>query len=331
LEAETLCPTSFLNISGNYICPAQRLRSSFIRPEIPTPVPEPPSGEGWIHEIKHDGYRTLIVPTISKSLARSRKDGPPGAGYSCCAPNHAARGQVFPGIYQLSRSQGHFKTGANLGATAMPRRKRRPVGEPGALRLRREGKPALSRWSCAERGIDHSTGTAYRHPASTCGAKSPQFSSVPPNHPLLGRLRTRAKPSGKRMTAAGTALDSPGLPSGSHGLWSKQRACWVSASADVVNPMAVGPSPSGRGQGQVLRELPVLAYADRVHGGPELVGGLQENFASYCNYIQNPETIDWLRRIPNGPPASAPIMLARCRSAASLDHGDSSRSPVDIE
>ena len=24
-------------------------------------VPEPPSGEGWIHEIKHDGYRTLIV------------------------------------------------------------------------------------------------------------------------------------------------------------------------------------------------------------------------------------------------------------------------------
>ena len=33
----------------------------FIRPEIPTLVPEPPSGEGWIHEIKHDGYRTLIV------------------------------------------------------------------------------------------------------------------------------------------------------------------------------------------------------------------------------------------------------------------------------
>jgi len=33
----------------------------FIRPESPTLVPEPPSGEGWIHEIKHDGYRTLIV------------------------------------------------------------------------------------------------------------------------------------------------------------------------------------------------------------------------------------------------------------------------------
>jgi bifunctional non-homologous end joining protein LigD len=33
----------------------------FIRPEIPTLVPDPPSGQGWIHEIKHDGYRTLIV------------------------------------------------------------------------------------------------------------------------------------------------------------------------------------------------------------------------------------------------------------------------------
>src|SRR5436190_1870646 len=33
----------------------------FIRPEIPTLVPKPPSAEGWMHEIKHDGYRTLIV------------------------------------------------------------------------------------------------------------------------------------------------------------------------------------------------------------------------------------------------------------------------------
>ena len=33
----------------------------FIKLEIPTAVPEPPIGEGWIHEIKYDGYRTLIV------------------------------------------------------------------------------------------------------------------------------------------------------------------------------------------------------------------------------------------------------------------------------
>jgi bifunctional non-homologous end joining protein LigD len=33
----------------------------FIRPEIPTLVPEPPSGEGWIHEIRHDGYHALLA------------------------------------------------------------------------------------------------------------------------------------------------------------------------------------------------------------------------------------------------------------------------------
>ena len=33
----------------------------FIKPELPRLVPDPPIGEGWIHEIKHDGYRTLVV------------------------------------------------------------------------------------------------------------------------------------------------------------------------------------------------------------------------------------------------------------------------------
>jgi ATP-dependent DNA ligase len=33
----------------------------FIKPELPTLVPEPPTGEGWIHEITYDGYRTWLV------------------------------------------------------------------------------------------------------------------------------------------------------------------------------------------------------------------------------------------------------------------------------
>jgi bifunctional non-homologous end joining protein LigD len=44
----------------------------FIKPEIPILVPEPPSGNGWIHEIKHDGYRTLIVIDQGKVRALSR-------------------------------------------------------------------------------------------------------------------------------------------------------------------------------------------------------------------------------------------------------------------
>jgi bifunctional non-homologous end joining protein LigD len=52
--------------------PATPNSLGFIKPEIPTLVPEPPSGEGWIHEIKHDGYRTLIVVDGGKVRAFSR-------------------------------------------------------------------------------------------------------------------------------------------------------------------------------------------------------------------------------------------------------------------
>jgi ATP-dependent DNA ligase len=30
------------------------------RPQVPTLSAEPPEGDGWIHEIKHDGFRTLL-------------------------------------------------------------------------------------------------------------------------------------------------------------------------------------------------------------------------------------------------------------------------------
>jgi bifunctional non-homologous end joining protein LigD len=61
----------------------------FIKLEIPTPVPEPPTGEGWIHEIKYNGYRTLIVMDQGKVRAYSRpgRDGPDHTvGWSMLAP-----------------------------------------------------------------------------------------------------------------------------------------------------------------------------------------------------------------------------------------------------
>jgi DNA ligase D-like protein (predicted ligase) len=33
---------------------------AFIAPQIPVLSAEPPTGDGWIHEIKHDGFRTLV-------------------------------------------------------------------------------------------------------------------------------------------------------------------------------------------------------------------------------------------------------------------------------
>jgi ATP-dependent DNA ligase len=33
--------------------------SGFIYPCLPSPAEHPPSGPGWLHEVKHDGFRVL--------------------------------------------------------------------------------------------------------------------------------------------------------------------------------------------------------------------------------------------------------------------------------
>ena len=40
---------------------AAEARLSFISPLLPTLVDKPPEGDGWIHEVKFDGYRSQIV------------------------------------------------------------------------------------------------------------------------------------------------------------------------------------------------------------------------------------------------------------------------------
>ena len=36
-------------------------RLRFIPFQLPTLVDEPPAGDGWLHEIKFDGYRTELI------------------------------------------------------------------------------------------------------------------------------------------------------------------------------------------------------------------------------------------------------------------------------
>jgi hypothetical protein len=55
---------------------------STIEPCLPKPAKEPPKGPGWIHEIRHDGFRVL---------ARHRADG---LSYRKIAAELAARGHV---------------------------------------------------------------------------------------------------------------------------------------------------------------------------------------------------------------------------------------------
>ena len=38
---------------------SRTLPSGFIAPCLPTSAPQPPTGELWLHEIKHDGFRVI--------------------------------------------------------------------------------------------------------------------------------------------------------------------------------------------------------------------------------------------------------------------------------
>ena len=49
------------------------MRLSFIKPMLPTLVETPPGGDEWIHEIKHDGYRSQLVINAGKVKAFTRR------------------------------------------------------------------------------------------------------------------------------------------------------------------------------------------------------------------------------------------------------------------
>jgi bifunctional non-homologous end joining protein LigD len=44
----------------------------FIKPQLATAVDHPPPRTGWIHEVKHDGYRTLLIIERRKAHAYTR-------------------------------------------------------------------------------------------------------------------------------------------------------------------------------------------------------------------------------------------------------------------
>jgi bifunctional non-homologous end joining protein LigD len=56
------------------------LRAGFVIPAQPVKASKPPSGDDWVHEIKHDGYRIIV-----------RRDGPTVRLYSRNAHDWTAR------------------------------------------------------------------------------------------------------------------------------------------------------------------------------------------------------------------------------------------------
>ena len=67
-------------------------KASFIEPCLPTTQAKPPSGPGWIHEIKHDGYRL-----------QARRDG---TGVHLLTRNGNDWTERFPAIVEAMRALG---------------------------------------------------------------------------------------------------------------------------------------------------------------------------------------------------------------------------------
>src|SRR6186713_1070597 len=48
------------------------VRLGFIPPQLPSLTDQPPEGANWIHEVKHDGYRTMLLVERGTALAYTR-------------------------------------------------------------------------------------------------------------------------------------------------------------------------------------------------------------------------------------------------------------------
>jgi hypothetical protein len=91
----------------------QRNRSGFIAPCLPSPAERPPSGQGWLHEIKLDGFRLM-----------ARRDA---AGVRLLTRNGIDWSTRYPSI-AISRQQSRLPIMLTRRPDVIPARYARPVG-----------------------------------------------------------------------------------------------------------------------------------------------------------------------------------------------------------
>ena len=77
----------------------------FVRPQLSTAVDHPPPRAGWIHEVKHDGYRTLLVIERRKARSYTRNDFDWTDRYPSITKAAARLGTALP----LSRARSLFR------------------------------------------------------------------------------------------------------------------------------------------------------------------------------------------------------------------------------
>jgi len=77
----------------------------FVRPQLATAVDHPPPRAGWIHEVKHDGYRTLLFIERRKARSYTRNDFDWTDRYPSITKAAARLGTALP----LSRARSLFR------------------------------------------------------------------------------------------------------------------------------------------------------------------------------------------------------------------------------
>ena len=68
------------------MAPRRKIPAGFVEPCIPTVAAKPSTGADWVHEIKHDGYRLIVlrdggVGALNVSLKLRCKICSPGATF----------------------------------------------------------------------------------------------------------------------------------------------------------------------------------------------------------------------------------------------------------
>src|SRR4026207_1270038 len=98
----------------------------FIKPQLATSVDHPPPRTGWIHEVKHDGYRTLLIIERRKARAYTRngfdwKSLPVKCRRSNTQAKLACRSAIIDGevIFQNERGVSDFDTSKRVRITSL--------------------------------------------------------------------------------------------------------------------------------------------------------------------------------------------------------------------
>jgi bifunctional non-homologous end joining protein LigD len=87
---------------------------NFIEPQLATSVDHPPPRAGWIHEVKHDGYRTLLIIERRQARAYTRNGfdwSEPYSGITKAASKLDCRSAIIDGevIVQNERGVSDFE------------------------------------------------------------------------------------------------------------------------------------------------------------------------------------------------------------------------------